>query len=181
MTATAAIKTPSQTAGPFFHLGISPAENVVDPATPGAVRIEGRVLDGAGDPVPDALIETWQADPEGLFPPQARPGWGGFGRSSTDEEGTFHVVTLKPGPTISADGTTQAPHIEVQVFARGLLRQLRTRIYFPDEEAANSTDPVLSAIEDPAARATLVARRVGGGLAFDLVLQGDQETVFLGP
>lgn len=172
--------TPSQTAGPFFTLGLTweGAEQLVSPEESGAIVVEGLVLDGAGQPVPDALLEIWQADPEGHFPPAARPPWPGFGRSLTDLEGAFHFVTVKPGRLTSPDGSLQAPHIQVQLFGRGLLRQLFTRIYFPDEVEANLTDPVLGAIPDPTARETLVAQPTSTGLRFDIVLQGEGETVF---
>ncbi len=172
--------TPSQTAGPFFSLGLAWAasENLVSPGDPGAIRIEGTVLDGAGRPVPDSCLEIWQADKEGRFPPECRPGWHGFGRSITDPDGAFHFVTVKPGSLPSPEGSLQAPHIQVQVLGRGLLRQLITRIYFPDESEANRTDPTLRAIPDAGRRETLVARPTGRGLRFDVVLQGDRETVF---
>ncbi|HVB54165.1 MAG TPA: protocatechuate 3,4-dioxygenase subunit alpha [Candidatus Acidoferrales bacterium] len=175
--------TPSQTAGPFFSLGLTwdGAENLVSPEDPRAILVEGLVLDGAGQPVPDALLEIWQADEEGQFPPDSRPNWPGFGRSITDEEGAFHFFTIKPGRVTSADGTLAAPHIQVQVFGRGLLRQLSTRIYFPDEAAANLTDPALGAIPDERARQTLVAGATSSGVRFDVVLQGEGETVFFGP
>jgi protocatechuate 3,4-dioxygenase alpha subunit len=168
--------TPSQTAGPFFSLGLTSegAQNVLDPDDARAVVLEGLVLDGAGEPVPDASVEIWQADETGNFP----PGWSGFGRSLTDEEGAFRFVTVKPGPVQGPEGTPQAPHIEVQVFGRGLLRQLFTRIYFPDEEAANQADPVLGAISDSTARRTLLAQPTSTGFRFDVVLQGEGETVF---
>ena len=194
-------ETPSQTIGPFFAVGLPWADgpDVVPEATPGAVRIGGRVLDGAGDPVPDALVETWQADPQGRFghPDDPRgaaggsggpPGWSpggsgspfrGFGRCPTDAEGRWAVRTLKPGPLPAPDGGTEAPHLNVTVFARGLLARLVTRVYFPDEPDANAADPVLASISDPEARARLVAVADGDGLRFDIRLQGDQETPFL--
>ena len=159
--------TPSQTVGPFFGFALPFAgdANAVDPGSPGALRIEGQVLDGAGDPVPDALVEAWQAD--------------AFARCRTDAEGAFHFVLLKPGPVTAPDGRTQAPHLNITVFARGLLRQLITRLYFPDEAAANAVDPVLKLVEGPEERSTLVAANDGvGKLRFDIHLQGDRETVF---
>jgi len=159
--------TPSQTVGPFFGFALPFAADAeaVDPSTPGALRIEGQVLDGAGDPVPDALIEAWQADT--------------FARCRTDAEGAFHFVLLKPGPITAPDGQAQAPHVNVTLFARGLLRQLVTRLYFPDEAAANALDPVLNMVRDPEARSTLVATNDGAErLRFDIHLQGDRETVF---
>ena len=193
--------TPSQTIGPFFAIGLPwpDGPDVVPEGTPGAVRVGGRVLDGAGDPVPDALVETWQADPAGRFahPDDPRgpggsggpPGWSpggsatggfrGFGRCPTDAEGRWAVRTLKPGPLPAPDGGVEAPHLDVSVFARGLLQRLVTRIYFPDEAEANAADPLLASIPDPGFRARLVAVPEGDGLRFDIHLQGEQETPFL--
>jgi protocatechuate 3,4-dioxygenase alpha subunit len=179
--------TPSQTIGPFFAVGLPWADGpqVVPEGTPGAVRIAGRVLDGAGDPVPDALVETWQADPQGRFAHPDDPrgpadqGFRGFGRCPTDARGRWAIVTLKPGPLPAPDGGVEAPHIDVSVFARGLLHRLVTRIYFPDEPDANAADPLLCSIPDPDARARLVATADGHGLRFDIRLQGAQETPFL--
>jgi protocatechuate 3,4-dioxygenase, alpha subunit len=172
--------TPSQTVGPFFGFAL-PSETghlVVDPDTPGAIRVEGQVLDGEGAPVPDAMIEIWQADAAGAYP-RSGSSFRGFGRSGTDAEGLFRFVTVKPGATPGPDGRLQAPHLNVTVFARGLLRHLVTRMYFPDEEEGNASDPILNLIEDPAVRSTLVARtREGGVLQFDIRLQGEGETVF---
>jgi protocatechuate 3,4-dioxygenase alpha subunit len=167
--------TPSQTVGPFFGFALPDegGQRLVGPATPAAIRIEGQVLDGEGEPVPDALVEVWQADQDGTYRR------GRFGRSATDAEGLFHFVTVKPGGTVGPDGRAQAPHLNVVVFMRGLLTHLVTRMYFPDEEEANAADPVLELIPDPAARATLVARREDGKLRFDIHLQGEQETTFL--
>jgi protocatechuate 3,4-dioxygenase alpha subunit len=149
---------------------------------PDAIRIAGTVYDGDGEPVDDALVEIWQANRHGRYrhPEDTREelpledGFTGFGRCPTDAEGRFEFVTVKPG---AADG--QAPHISVCVLARGLLRQLYTRIYFPDEGEANASDPVLSSIEDEALRSTLIARAEGGVLAFDIHLQGERQTAFL--
>jgi protocatechuate 3,4-dioxygenase alpha subunit len=166
--------TPSQTVGPFFAIGL-PWEDgpfVVPEGTPGAVRLHGVVRDGAGETVPDALVETWQADPGGRF----GAGFRGFARCPTGARGEWAIVTLKPGRVPGPGGTTQAPHVDVSVFARGLLDRVVTRIYFADED--NAGDPVLAAIEDPARRATLVAQREGDGYRFDIHLQGEHETVF---
>jgi protocatechuate 3,4-dioxygenase alpha subunit len=179
--------TPSQTIGPFFAVGLlwPDGPDVVAEGTAGAVRIAGRVLDGAGDPVPDALVETWQAGPNGCFAhpddPRGRgsSGFRGFGRSGTDAEGRWAIRTLKPGPVPAPDGGTEAPHLDVSVFARGLLGRVVTRIYFPDEAEANAADPVLCSIPDPGARARLVAVLDDDGLRFDVHLQGEQETPFL--
>jgi protocatechuate 3,4-dioxygenase alpha subunit len=175
-------RTPSQTVGPFFAFAL-PYEGgpqVVTPGTPGAIRVEGRLLDGQGQPVPDGLIEIMQADPSGRY---ARPdgddgGFRGFARCQTGPEGEFSILTVKPGRVPYPDGRPQAPHLEVLVFSRGLLKHLVTRMYFPDEEAANAADPVLASIPDPQVRSTLVARDEGGVLVFDIHLQGDQETAF---
>lgn len=185
--------TPSQTVGPFLAIGLpwSDGSFVVPAGTPGAIVISGQVLDGAGAPVPDALVETWQADPESRFDhpddPRgaARPGvagFRGFGRSATDTTGRYELITLRPGPLPGPDGQTEAPHLDVSVFARGLLDRVVTRIYFPDEVQANAADPVLSAIADASRRATLVAtadpERPDAAFRFDIRLQGDRETVF---
>jgi protocatechuate 3,4-dioxygenase alpha subunit len=179
--------TPSQTIGPFFSHALPwpDGPDVVEAGHPGAIRIEGRVYDGNGDAVPDALVETWQADPEGRYPHPDDPSGGpatpfrGFGRCPTDSDGRFAFVTVKPGPVPGPGGSLQAPHIAISVFARGLLNRLVTRVYFPDEVERNAADPVLSSIEDPARRATLVAAAGGvGTLRFDIHLQGQHETVF---
>ncbi len=158
--------TPSQTVGPFFGVGL-PFENgeqLAPPGSAGVMRIEGQVLDGKGDPVPDALLEIWQPAT-------------GFGRARTDSEGAFSFTTVKPGPVPAPDGRMQAPHFNVTVFARGLLRHLVTRMYFPDETEANAADPILNLVE-PARRETLIAKNCGGVLHFDVRLQGEGETVF---
>jgi protocatechuate 3,4-dioxygenase, alpha subunit len=171
--------TPSQTVGPFFGVGLpfEKGEQIAPPESAGVIRIEGQVLDGNGDPVPDALLEIWQPDEHGRYRTVANGEATGFGRCRTDSEGAFSFVTVKPGATPAPDGRVQAPHLNVTVFARGLLRHLVTRMYFPDETAANATDPVLNLIE-PARRETLVARTCGGVLHFDVRLQGERETVF---
>jgi protocatechuate 3,4-dioxygenase alpha subunit len=156
-------RTPSQTVGPFFSIGLCrEPRNEIVPG--GRVRIVGRVLDGADDPVPDAVVELWQ-------PAEGGTRWG---RAGTDGEGAFEFVTEKPP---AEDGA--APAIDVLVFARGLLRHLVTRIYFPDEPETNASDPLLCALE-PSRRETLVARpERDGTLRFDIHLQGARETVFL--
>ncbi len=177
--------TPSQTVGPFFGFALPwPDGPYVVPAdTPGAIVLTGRVLDGDGAPVTDALVETWQADSDGRFAHPDDPrgpasgGFRGFGRCPTDGEGRYRIVTLKPGRVPGPDGAAQAPHIDVSVFARGLLQRLVTRVYFPDEAEANAADPVLARV-DPDRRHTLVARQEEGGYRFDIRLQGADETVF---
>jgi len=180
--------TPSQTVGPFFSFSLlaTPHSHLVPADTPDAVRIEGRVLDGEGASISDAMIEIWQAGRSGRYPHPADvradltldPGFTGFGRCGTDDEGRYSFVTVKPGPVPGPAGRMQAPHLEVSVFARGLLHRLVTRMYFPDEAEANSADPVLGSIDDPDARATLVAEPVDGALRFDIRLQGPGETAF---
>jgi protocatechuate 3,4-dioxygenase, alpha subunit len=179
--------TPSQTVGPFFAIGM-PWEGgpfAVPEDTPGAIRIAGVVYDGAGTPIPDALIETWQADPEGRFAdlhgyggPSDLPGFRGFARcGEEDGDGGYEIVTIKPGPLPGPGDTTQAPHIDVSVFARGMLHRCVTRIYFADEPEANDQDPVLLTVPEHR-RATLVAQPTEGGYSFDIRLQGEDETVF---
>ena len=146
--------TPSQTVGPFLAIGLPWPDGpfVVPDGTPGAIVIEGVVTDGAGQPLPDALVETWQADPDSRFDhpddPRGRAdppaGFRGFGRSATDATGSYRIITLRPGPLPTPDGGTEAPHLDVSVFARGLLDRVVTRIYFPDEQEANAADPVLA-------------------------------------
>lgn len=180
--------TPSQTVGPYLHIGLLWADGpyVVPDDTPGAFWLRGRVFDGDGAVVPDALVETWQADPDGRFDhpddprgarPARLPGFRGFGRCATDEQGGYAVRTVKPGPLPAPEGGTEAPHLDVSVFARGLLHRVVTRVYFPDEAAANAADPVLGTVA-PERRATLVARPAPDGLVFDIHLQGEHETVF---
>jgi protocatechuate 3,4-dioxygenase alpha subunit len=167
--------TPSQTVGPFFAIELPYALGpyVVAEGTAGAIWLRGRVIDGDGEPIPDAMVESWQADPQGRF----GEGFRGFGRSGTDAEGRWAILTLKPAPVPAPDGRTQAPHLDLAVFARGLLHQVVTRLYFADEEQANAADPVLSTLDD-ARRATLIATPVGDGYEHDIRLQGPDETVF---
>ncbi len=187
------IPTPSQTVGPFFHLGLARPEwsdLTADNPIGQRIAIEGRILDGDGMPVPDAMIDLWQANAAGRYnhPDDQQidkpldPHFRGFGRAATDTEGRFRVVTIKPGPVPGRGNALQAPHINLAVFARGLLKHLYTRIYFADEPG-NASDPLLSSIEDSAVRATLLANPAAGGspalYRFDIVLQGDNETAFL--
>jgi protocatechuate 3,4-dioxygenase, alpha subunit len=174
--------TPSQTVGPFLAI-VLPWPDAASVVSEGGVLITGRLFDGAGEPVPDGLIETWQADPDGRFDhpsdPRGRfPGFRGFGRCPTDADGRFAIRTLKPGALPTPDGEVEAPHLDVTVFARGLLRHLVTRLYFPDEPQANDADPVLRSL-DVADRDALTAVPDGmGRLRFDIRLQGDGETPF---
>lgn len=173
--------TPSQTAGPYLAIGLSPLAStaVVDPGATGSFVISGHLLDGEGNGVPDGAVEIWQADDAGRLPPDTEPGWSGFARCLTDSAGSFSFVTVKPGPLEGGDGLMQAPHLEVMVVARGLLRPLFTRLYFPDEEVANAGDRVLQGVSEDRRR-TLIARPLGSDLIFDVHLQGDEETVFFG-
>ena len=158
---TRRIPTPSQTVGPFFGIGL-PFDGDSEAAprsSHDAMRVEGQLLDGSGDPVRDGLIEVWSGQQ--------------FARCRTDPEGAFHFTVIKPASGAAGD----APHLNVTVFARGLLRHLATRMYFPDEAAANAHDPVLGQV-DPARRETLIARAQGAVMRFDIRLQGDPETVF---
>ena len=168
-------RTPSQTVGPFFEFGMVTKPLLVDEDAPGAIRIEGQVLDGAGEPVPDGLVEIWQAGADGRY----EEGHLGWGRCQTDAGGGYAFTTVKPGAVSEADGTTLAPHLTVLCFARGLLKPVLTRLYFSDEQEANEADPVLQAIGDDAERATLVATAIGSATyRFDIRLQGDEQTVF---
>jgi protocatechuate 3,4-dioxygenase, alpha subunit len=186
--------TPSQTVGPFFHRALL-HEGWNDCAARGAtgerIVIEGRVLDGDGAPVNDAMLEIWQANAAGRYDhPEDRqekpldPNFHGFGRTATDADGRFRFSTIKPGPVPGRGGVVQAPHINLTVFARGLLKQLVTRIYFPDQPL-NAGDPLLKSV--PAERrATLIARAAEAGgadaagvLHFDVILRGANGTVFL--
>jgi protocatechuate 3,4-dioxygenase, alpha subunit len=168
------VETPSQTIGPFLRIGLpwTDGPDVVAADAPGAFWIRGDVRDGEGTVVEDALVETWQADPDGRFGGTFR----GFGRCPTDGDGRYGIRTCKPGRVTAPGGGLQAPHIDVSVFARGLLNRVVTRIYF-DDEAANDTDPVLTSV--PAdRRSTLIAKREADGYRFDIHLQGTDETVF---
>jgi protocatechuate 3,4-dioxygenase, alpha subunit len=189
--------TPSQTVGPFFAYGLTSngkydwndafTNKLVTPDTSGErIRVEGRVLDGDGQPMPDAMLEIWQADAQGRFAdPQDKralpnSAFRGFGRCGTDENGGYAFDTIKPGSVPGPDGKPQAPHILLAIFARGMLLHLYTRIYL-DGEAANTADPVLAQV--PAdRRATLIAVRQPGSrnavYGLDIHLQGDNETVF---
>lgn len=179
--------TPSQTIGPYFAIGLpwQRGPMVVKDGTPGLIRIRGTVWDGAGDPARDAMIETWQADPEGRFADlhgygeQSRlAGFRGFGRCAHDDGADgFEIVTVKPGKVPGPGDAVQAPHIDVSVFARGLLHRCVTRIYFEDEPEANDADPVLASVPEQR-RATLLARPVESGYRFEIHLQGPNETVF---
>ena len=177
----------SQTIGPFLRIGLEwmVIEELAPQGVAGErVRVEGRVTDADGKPVNDAAVEIWQANSQGKYAspedPQDKPlerAFRGFGRSLTDDAGAFRFHTIKPGRVPGPDGKLQAPHLVVTIFMRGLLKQLVTRMYFPDE-ASNAEDPVLATV--PAERRpTLIARkRADGTLEWNLVLQGRNETAF---
>ncbi|WP_329050516.1 protocatechuate 3,4-dioxygenase subunit alpha [Amycolatopsis sp. NBC_01488] len=180
---TKLLPTPSQTVGPYLSIGLPwpDGPHVVPEGTPGAFWIRGIVRDGNGDPVPDAMIETWQADPDGGFRHpddprgEASGDFRGFGRCPTTPDGTYGILTLLPGVLPGPGGTTQARHIDVSVFARGLLNRCVTRIYFEDQD--NSEDPVLATVPQER-RGTLIAKKTDDGYRFDVRLQGAGETVF---
>lgn len=159
--------TPSQTVGPFLHIALSePAARLaVAHGTPGAIVVHGRVTDGNGDAVTDALVETWQID-------------GHFGRCATGPDGEWDIHTVKPPAVPAGDGTPQAPHLAVSVFARGLLDRVVTRIYFADEAAANATDPTLAAVHVTRRHLLVADGPTADGYRFDIRLQGDDESVF---
>jgi protocatechuate 3,4-dioxygenase, alpha subunit len=187
--------TPAQTVGPFFHPGMLrdgiPAHQIARPDTPGEhIRVTGRVLDGEAQPVPDAMLEVWQANRHGRYhhPADRRPldldaGFIGFGRVGTDEDGRYSFETIKPGRVPFRDESLQAPHICLTVLARGLLHHLLTRLYF-DDEPSNADDAILACVPLDR-RDTLIARReeLDGALTyhFDIILQGTGETVFFNP
>ncbi len=193
-------ETPSQTAGPYVHIGLAPGaagfeifdqelgQDIVGPNAKGTrIRVEGTVLDGTGAPLKDVLIEVWQANAEGIYPHPADPrageveaGFRGWGRVISDfDSGLWSFETVKPGPVAGRDGARMAPHISVWIVARGINIGLQTRIYFGDEADANAADPVLNRVEQAHRRATLIAEKTGDdNYRFDIHLQGDRETVF---
>lgn len=174
--------TAHQTAGPYWHMIDFPEwADLLRADGPNAgvegdrITLTGRITDGDGAPVVDGLVEIWQAGPDGAY----EAGFHGFGRCATDAEGRYRFTTIKPGPVPGLGNATQAPHITVTVFARGLMKHVVTRAYF-EGEALNATDPILTMVDDPARRATLVAKPQGAGVwNLDIVLQGEGETVFL--
>lgn len=192
-------ETASQTAGPYVHIGLAPGaagfdiyrqelgHDIAGPSAPGErIRVEGVVIDGMGAPVKDVLLESWQADANGIHPhpedprhAEVAPGFRGWGRIITDfDTGLWAFDTIKPGRVMGRNGRMMAPHISLWIVARGINTGLNTRMYFEDED--NSDDPVLNLIEQPFRRETLVARKTGPGqYRFDIRLQGEGETVFL--
>ncbi|OZD18234.1 protocatechuate 3,4-dioxygenase subunit alpha [Rhodococcus sp. 06-156-3C] len=188
-------QTPSQTVGPYLHIGLPwpDGPNVVPDDTDGAltVTISVTIVDGNRTPLADAMIETWQADAAGRFDhpddprgatPSTPPGFRGFGRAIADSSGTATIRTVKPGALPAEDNRTEAPHIDLAIFARGLLDRLVTRIYFPDEPDANAVDPVLAGL-DAQQRRKLTARPTPTGYHLDVVIQdmnpdGDETPFF---
>jgi protocatechuate 3,4-dioxygenase, alpha subunit len=177
----------SQTIGPFLRIGLEwmQIEDVAPQGVAGQrVRVEGRVLDGEGKPVNDAAVELWQANSHGKYASPGdsqdkplEPAFRGYGRSLTDDAGAFRFRTIKPGRVPAPDGRLQAPHLVITIFMRGLLKQLVTRVYFPDEPS-NADDPILNLVA-PQRRPTLIARKTGeGALEWNVTLQGENETVF---
>ena len=188
-------ESPSQTAGPYVHIGCTPNAAGIEgvfPADLGSsmktgpvqgteITIEGRVLDGFGTPLKDAMVEIWQPDAAGVFPgrPGADPGFTGFGRAATDgATGLYRFETVKPGAVPFPDGRLQAPHITFWIVARGINIGLHTRMYFPEETEANAADPILTRIEHQHRLPTLIASGEGGAYRFDIRLQGADETIF---
>lgn len=192
-------ETPSQTAGPYVHIGLAPGAagfqifdkelgwDIAGPDAPGErIRVEGVVLDGTGAPVKDVMLEVWQADAAGIYPhpedpraAQVAKGFRGWGRVITDfDTGLWGFDTIKPGPVMGRNGRQMSPHLNLWIVARGINIGLNTRMYFEDED--NAADPVMNLIEQVHRRETLLARKVAPGhYRFDIRLQGDGETVFM--
>lgn len=194
-------ETASQTAGPYVHIGLAPqaagfhvfatqlGTDIAGPEVAGPrIRVEGQVFDGLGSLVKDVLLEVWQADPQGIYPngddpraAQVSPGFRGWGRVIPDfDTGLWGFETVKPGATSGRNGRVQAPHLNLWLVARGINIGLNTRMYFPEDAAQHAADPVLTLIDHPVRRATLIAsNNAPGHYLFDIHLQGDRETVFL--
>jgi len=180
------LATSSQTVGPYVHIGFTRLFNdnlAPEGVTGERVNVIGSVVDGEGKPMTDGVLEIWQADANGRYAhPEAQgtspahPAFRGFGRVATDTTGKFRFTTIKPGRVPGPGGAMQAPHLSVLIFSRGLLRHLSTRMYFPDD-GANAQDPILRLVPEERCE-TLIARRGGDGLVWDIVLQGRNETVF---
>lgn len=194
-------ETPSQTAGPYVHIGLAPGAagfqiferelgwDIAGPDAPGErIRVEGRVIDATGAPVKDVMLEVWQADAAGIYPhpedpkaAQVAKGFRGWGRVITDfDTGVWGFNTVKPGAVPGRMGRVQAPHLNLWIVARGINIGLNTRMYFPEDEALHGADPVLSLIEQRHRVQTLIAKKEAPGhYRFDIILQGEGETVFM--
>jgi protocatechuate 3,4-dioxygenase alpha subunit len=191
-------ESPSQTAGPYVHIGLAPGDagfdiyaqelgrDIAGPNAAGTpITVTGTVTDGTGAPVKDVLIEVWQANAAGVYPgagpdsDKVEEGFRGWGRVVPDfDSGQFRFATVKPGPVMGRNARPMAPHLNLWLVARGLNVGLNTRMYFGDEAQANAADPVLNLVEQAHRRATLIARADGSTYHFDIRLQGDAETVF---
>jgi len=192
-------ETPSQTGGPYVHIGLMPnfvgirsahaedlGSRMINDKTKGErITIEGRVIDGGGEPLCDCVIEIWQADADGLYPSPAEPrgpadpAFTGWGRAAADpQSGVFRFETIKPGRLPFPGGRLQAPHVSLWIVARGINVGLNTRLYFDDAGEANAVDPILARIEPQSRAGTLIAKRSGNRFTFDIHLQGPDETVF---
>jgi protocatechuate 3,4-dioxygenase alpha subunit len=191
-------ESPSQTAGPYVHIGLAPGDagfdiyaqelgrDIAGPNAKGTpITVTGTVTDGTGAPVKDVLIEVWQANAAGVYPGagpdsyKVEEGFRGWGRVVPDfDTGQFRFATVKPGPVMGRNARLMAPHLNLWLVARGLNVGLNTRMYFGDEAQANAADPVLNLVEQAHRRATLIARADGPTYHFDIRLQGDAETVF---
>jgi protocatechuate 3,4-dioxygenase alpha subunit len=181
------VPTGSSTVGPYLHVGLTwlTTQDIAGTAGGKRIRVTGKIVDGDGKVVPDAIVEVWQANPQGKYAhpedKQDKPvddAFKGWGRCPTDKNGMFEFTTLKPGAVPGPGNTLQAPHLAITIFMRGQLKQLYTRMYFADE-AGNANDPILNLVEDKARRDTLIARTDGEGrYRWDVVLQGKNETVF---
>ena len=175
--------TPGQTVGPFYGYALPYTKDreLLAPGSPGSIRLQGTVYDGAGNPIPDAILEIWQADSEGRIPKHTgslvRDGYTftGWGRTAVDNVGHYTFTTLNPGATEAG----KAPFIMLTVFARGLLNRLFTRIYLPEDTAALAGDPLLASLDDAQCKTLIATREADGSLRFDISLQGEDETVFL--
>lgn len=187
-TTTRLVPTPGQTVGPFYGYALPYEKDneLLAPGSAGSIRLQGTVYDGAGEPIPDAILEIWQPDAEGKIVQRTgslvRDGYTftGWGRAAVGHSGVYTFTTVNPGPTGQVPGKpAAAPFISVAVFARGLMNRLFTRVYLPENGEALAADPLLSSL-DPDRRNTLIARRdADGGLTWDIRLQGEDETVFL--